>query len=197
MGFFRRFRRNTEKDMVKLLTGPATVMADEVERVYTNQIARIVNDFPKSARLTAMGIYKARLFAVSFMVVAFARAWPKSGAISDMANAASGLAILPLVEGERDVAIDQNEAQESGGHFLQSMLEAIEDEVQNGPTQPELDNATDGFQRISDLYIDALSDSIFDQSKLEEEAIQPILHSMISTIFSSLSEQEKWAKKLS
>ena len=98
MGFLTNLFRGSspEKDMYRVLSGPSAEMANEMERIYRNQISIHQEECP-DVQLSAKGILKARLFGVTFMVFAFANKWKDESAVNVMANASSGVAMEPFV----------------------------------------------------------------------------------------------------
>ena len=72
MGFLKNLFRggSPEKDMYRLLSGPSEEMANEMERIYRNQISIYQEEYD-DVHLSAKGILKARLFGATFMVFAF------------------------------------------------------------------------------------------------------------------------------
>lgn len=193
MGLIRRLfgGRSPEKDMYRLLSGPATEMANEMERIYRNQISIFKEDYG-AVDLSASGILKARLFGVSFMLFAFGTKWQDSN-LDDMMQTSSGLAMTPFYSPSYHPKMDRDLAASFAGDFMSEVVKAISSEWKEGPSTPV--NLTPGFNKLISLYEDALKESI------DKETYDDVIHNRVFPIIAravnaNLQHMSEWIKIL-
>ena len=139
------------------LQGPATQMADEMERVYRGQIKVYSQDFA-DRQVDAKGLLKARLFGVSFIVVAFGMKSGSNDHLPAMMNASSGLAMLPFSSPSYVPKISRDTAASFAGEYMMRVVKNITLELKQDPSTPM--NPSVGFSGLVSCYEEALAESI-------------------------------------
>jgi hypothetical protein len=104
------------------------------------------------------GLFKARFFGALFMVVAYAYASGDESGTDELLQAASGIAIKPLVEEENDVHLEREEAKPIAESYMSPTLEAIRGAFKQAPITP--DNQSTEFDALAEQLHEALEDSI-------------------------------------
>lgn len=167
MSWFRNIRIARTK---RLVVQQMTLMVKEAERVYRGFLELYAQEEGVAVRPTGEGLFKARFFTASFMVYAFLWRWPDElDAAGEVANIASGIAIAPLVPSND---VDAIAGRDSTGQpclhpavaesfaliFHSSVLKAIKNEFETGPSLPEHETA--GFRELINLYHGTLKVSL-------------------------------------
>jgi len=150
--------RNIDDDKMALVQ-QMEAMATEAERVYRNFIKLYADENNQATAVSARGLFKARLHATMFMVQPFVMRWPgKEDDAMELANIASGVALMSLVEPNSEPRFDRNEAKAFAIDYMKRVIIGVTNEFKTGPSLPN--HETDGFRDLSELYHDALRDSI-------------------------------------
>lgn len=103
------------------------------------------------------GLFKARFFGALFMVVAYAYATGDESGTDELLQAASGIAIKPLLE-ENGVHLEREEAKPIAESYMSPTLEAIRGTFKQAPIAP--DNQSTEFDALAEQLHEALADSI-------------------------------------
>lgn len=143
--------------MASLLQGLGTQMADEMERVYRGQIEAYSKDF-SPCQVNAKGLLKARLFGVSFAIIIFRKKSGSTDYLTEMMNASSGLAMLPLSSAGSAPSISRETAASFAGEYMTRVVKNILIELEQGPSTPTDRSA--GFAGLVSCYEEALVESI-------------------------------------
>lgn len=143
--------------MASLLQGPGTQMADEMERVYREQIKAYSQDITP-CQVNAKGLLKARLFGVSFALLIFRKRSGSTDHLSEMMNACSGLAMLPLSSTGSALSINRETAVSFAGEYMTRVVNNILLELEQGPSTPT--SRSVGFAGLISCYEEALTESI-------------------------------------
>jgi hypothetical protein len=193
MGFLKNlFRGSPEKDMYRLLSGPSAQMANEMERIYRNQIWIYQQEFD-DVHLSAKGILKARLFGATFMVFAFANKWEDESALKVMANASSGVAMEPFASPSYQPTMDRDVAASFAGTFMMDVIGAIASEMRDGPSTPV--NPSAGFNALSRLYEDALKESL-GEAAYTSAVRERFFPQIAGTVNANLKHMVEWMEQL-
>lgn len=129
-------------------------MLREEERVYRNHVQLFSEEF-SPASITGEGLARARLFTACFPAFAFSRRWgakhPDRG--HETLQAASGLAMTPLLEPGASPALSLERAKEFGKEFMYEQMRTIGRELSQGPSRALPfggDGWTDAFRSLLD-----------------------------------------------
>jgi hypothetical protein len=133
-------------------------MVEEADRVYRNLIGIISEEIGPSSP-TGLGLFKARLHAAVFAAYGFVRRWPGQEEDGmELLNVASGVAIEALSRLDSAPSVSREQATAVGLEYLKEVFSAIKMEIKSGPSSPG--NESEGFRKLTDLYHDAVRDSI-------------------------------------
>lgn len=194
MGFLRNVfdGSSPQKDMYRLLSGPSTEMATEMERIYRNQVSTAEGTAAITG-LSAQGILKARLFGVTFMLFAFGTKWKNEAALTEMMNASSGIAMKPFAVPTYQPRIEREVAASFAGRFMMDVFRSISSEMRDGPSTPM--NRTSGFDALVGLHEEALKDSIGPGAYTREvrERLFPMIAGAVHT---NLKHMREWMNEL-
>lgn len=181
-----------QKDMYRVLSGPATEMANEMERIYRNQVSTVQEE-SGAVDLSAKGILKARLYGVTFMLFAFGTKGKDQTVLNEMMNASSGIAMEPFASPSYQPRMDRDFAASFAGSFMMEVFRAIASEMRDGPSTPM--NRTAGFNTLVSLYEDALKESLGEGAYTV--AVRERLFPMIAgAAHANLKHMVEWMKEL-
>lgn len=108
-------------------------------------------------RPSGRGLFKARFFGALFMVVAYAYATGAESGTDELLQAASGIAIEPLME-ENGVHLEREEAKSIAESYMSPTLEAIRGAFKRAPITP--DSQLTELDALAEQLHEALADSI-------------------------------------
>jgi hypothetical protein len=195
MGFLKNLFRggSPEKDMYRLLSGSSEEMANEMERIYRNQIS-IYQEECDDVHLSAKGILKARLFGATFMVFAFGEKWKDESALNVMTNASSGVAMKPFASPSYQPTIDRDVAASFAGSFMMDVIRAIASEMRDGPSTPMYRSA--GFNALVRLYEDALKESLGEAAYYTSAVRERFFPQIAGAVNANLKHMVEWMEEL-
>lgn len=158
MAFLKRFfRRPDLKKAKEALIAPMERMASEADRAHRDQVSMASDEF-RFGGVSGLGLYKARLQAAVMPVYVYLQQTKDQEGGLDLLEAASGIALAPLVEEEADVRFSQEEASSEPTKFLMRAFRALGRCMDYGPLAPG--EKTPGFNEVIDLVHEALADSV-------------------------------------
>ena len=116
-----------------LVVRAATMIAQEDDRVYRNQVAGLAGLVGPCAP-SGLGLLRARLLGVCFPLYPFMRRWAgkRQADVSDMSQALSGVAAAPLMEQGAMPSVDRDSAVAVAGSFMAQQLRLIGAELAEG-----------------------------------------------------------------
>jgi hypothetical protein len=180
MGLFSRLFGKRDHSASILQAGVA--LADEVERVYRNQL--------ESLPPTGTGLLKARLLSSSFAAAVYivGDCAKNQEDMFSFINACSGIAMRPFNQPGANLRLSRQDAASFAGAFMTKALKLIQSELSDGPST--LDRKTEPFQKLINMYHHCLAESVGEQRYKAQmkQKLETFAESIIWTHFRFLGD---------
>lgn len=129
-------------------------VCDEMERVYRSHLELT----PSRGGITGVGLLKARLFAASFVHIAYFFGCGRSGEdVAQFMQMCNGMAIRPFYQPGFSPSISREQAESFSSAFMLKAYRLLRDEVTKGPST--LSQHSESFDKLVGMYHHCLAES--------------------------------------